>query len=242
VSQLAALLRKDARVVYRDGFLAFLPLYAVLLPLAGRFLVAWLPVADLGLYLAPAIVLTGALMLGNVLGFALIEERERGTWLLLRVLPVGEWSLLVYHAAMSSFFAFCLSLASALAYGHPVANVPAFFVMAAISSLTAPIVMFVLALFASNKIEGLAVTKLFNLVTMVPALVFVLPMPWQLLAAWCRWYWAYLGLLEAYAGDPRALSALHWPDHPLGLSVAASGLLSATSVLMLARRYARKAS
>ena len=33
MSQLLALLRKDARVVYRDGFLAFLPFYALVLAL-----------------------------------------------------------------------------------------------------------------------------------------------------------------------------------------------------------------
>ena len=43
MNQLAALLRKDARVVYRDGFLLFLPFYALVLALVGRFGVPWVP-------------------------------------------------------------------------------------------------------------------------------------------------------------------------------------------------------
>ncbi len=183
MSQLLALLQKDARVVYRDGFLAFLPFYAVVLALAGRFGVPWVPVPDFGLYLAPAMVLMGALLLGNVLGFALIEEREQGTWLLLRVLPVELPMIFLYFCAVSSIFSFAVGLIVALAYGYPVADLPTFFLMMAVSSLSAPIVMLVLGVMAANKIEGMAVTKIFNLVTMVPAVVFVAPMPWQLAAA-----------------------------------------------------------
>jgi len=187
------------------------------------------------------IVLLGALMLGNVLGFALIEEREQGTWLLLRVLPVEEKTLFAYLGLSTSLIAWCVSLLAALVYGHPIAHVGAFLLMTAVTSLTAPITMLVLAATARNKIEGLAVTKIFNLVTMVPAVVFVAPPSWQLLAAWCPWYWAYLGLLDAYAGDPGALPALYWPGWPLAWSAAATALLSLGAFLLLARVYARRA-
>ena len=242
MSQLIALLRKDARVVYRDGFLAFLPFYALVLALAGRFGVPWIPVADFGLYLAPAMVLMGALLLGNVLGFALIEEREQGTWLLLRVLPVEPPMIFLYFCAVGSVLSFSVGLIVALAYGYPVADLPTFFLMTAVSSLSAPIIMLVLAVAASNKIEGMAVTKIFNIVTMVPAVVFVAPMPWQLAAAWCPWYWMYLGLLRAYTEDPGALSAAYWPNLPLWLIVTASLVLALGSIVVLARLYVRRAA
>jgi len=241
VNAIRALLLKDARVVVRDGFLAFLPLYALALALIARYLAPWVPVEGFTAYLAPVIVLVGALMLGNVLGFALIEEREQGTWLLLRVLPVEERTLFTYLGLSTSLVAWCVSLLAALVYGHPVARPGAFLLMTAVTSLTAPITMLVLAATARNKIEGLAVTKIFNVVTMVPAVVFVAPPSWQVLAAWCPWYWAYLGLLDAYVTDPGSLPALHWPGWPLGWSAAATAGLSLGAFLLLARVYARRA-
>ena len=89
MNQIRALARKDIRVIYRDRFMLFIAAYALILALVARLGVSWVPVENdnLDLYLAPAIVMFGTLLLGTLLGFALIEEREQGTWLLLRVLP-----------------------------------------------------------------------------------------------------------------------------------------------------------
>jgi fluoroquinolone transport system permease protein len=241
MSSLAALLRRDARVIYRDSLLVFLPIYALVLALAMRWGLPLVPVDDLALYLAPCVVLFGALLLGTVLGFALIEEREQGTWLLLRVLPVRQRALFVYLAGLSSLLSAGVGLLAALIYGQPVADYPAFFSMLLSSSLLAPLVMLVLGVAASNKIEGLAVSKVLSASFLLPAVVFVAPMPWQLAIAWFPGYWVYLGLLEAYAGDPTAL-ALYWPGYPLWLEIAAPALLSLAAVRLLARAFGRRAA
>ena len=241
MSQLAALVRKDVRIVYRDSFLLFLPAYALVLALVGRLAVPWVPVEHLGLYLAPSMVLFGTLLLGTVLGFTLIEEREQGTWLLLRVLPLEPATLFLYLGAASSLLSCVVSLLASLVYGYPVADLPAYFVMVAVSSLTAPIMMMALSAMASNKIEGLAVSKILSVVLMAPAAIFVLPMPWQLVAAWCPFYWVYLGLLEAYAGETDALSAIYSPGYPMWLMVLAPLVLSAGGIVVLGRRYMRRA-
>ena len=238
--QLGALLRKDARVVYRDRFLLFLPAYALLLAAAGRVGVPAIPVADLGLYLAPAMVVIGTALLGTVLGFALIEETEQATSLLLKVLPVEQQWLYLYLIAMSSFLSFWLGLVTAVVYGYPVADLGVFLLMTAVASISAPIIMLVLAVFASNKIEGLAVAKIFNLVSMAPAIVFFLPMPWQMVVAWSPWYWIYLGLLRAYTTNPAELPGLYWPGLPLWLIVSASAVTALGNAAVLARLYARR--
>jgi hypothetical protein len=58
--------------------------------------------------------------------------------------------------------------------------------------------------------------------------------------AWCPWYWVYLGLLRAYAGDPAALSAVHHPGYPEWLLVLAPISLCLIAIVPLARRYMRK--
>jgi fluoroquinolone transport system permease protein len=240
VRQLLALARKDARIVVRDSFLVAILLYTLVLALVARVVVPWVPVARLSLYLAPAMVLFGALLLGTVLGFALIEESEQGTWQLLRVLPLDSRTLFLYLGGGSGLVSMVVSLLAVLVYGRPVAEVPAFLLMVAVSSLSAPLIMLLLGAMASNKIEGLAVSKLLGLLLVTPAAVFVLPVPWQLLFAWSPFYWIYLGLLRAFAGDPDSLSAVHWPAYPPWLLIVAPLCLLCVGNALLVRHYGRR--
>jgi fluoroquinolone transport system permease protein len=240
VRQLLALARKDARIVVRDSFLVAILLYTLVLALVARVVVRWVPVDRLSLYLAPAMVLFGALLLGTVLGFALIEESEQGTWQLLRVLPLDSRTLLLYLAAGSGLVSMVVSLLAVLVYGRPVADFLAFLLMLAVSSLSAPLVMLLLGAMASNKIEGLAVSKVLGLLLVTPAAVFVLPVPWQLLFAWSPFYWIYLGLLRAYAGDTPLLSAAHWPGYPPWLLVVAPLALLGVGNALLVQHYRRR--
>jgi fluoroquinolone transport system permease protein len=240
VRQLLALARKDARIVVRDSFLVAILLYTLVLALVSRVVVRWVPVERLSLYLAPAMVLFGALLLGTVLGFALIEESEQGTWQLLRVLPLDSKTLFLYLGAGSGLVSVVVSLLAALVYGRPVADVAAFLLMVAVSSLSAPLVMLLLGATASNKIEGLAVSKILGLLLVTPGAVFVLPMPWQLLFAWSPFYWIYLGLLRAYAGGTVLLSATHWPAYPAWLLVVAPLTLLCVGNALLVQHYRRR--
>jgi hypothetical protein len=242
VSVLVALLRKDARVVLRDSLLVFLPVYAIVLALVSRLGVGFVPVEGLAVYVAPSIVVFGAILLGTMLGFALIEEREQGTWLLLRVLPVSQRLLLFYLVVSAGIFSAAVSLVAAAVYGYPIRDWTAFSAMTVAGSLLAPVIMLLLASVASNKVEGLAVSKLLSAVLMLPALVFVLPMPWQAALFWLPPYWVYLGLLQAYAEDPATLSALFWPDYPKWLLFLSPVALSLGATAALCRVYLRRAS
>jgi len=243
VSQLAVLARKDARVVYRDRFLLLLCMYAVLIALVARVVVPLLPVDRLAFYLAPAILSLAPAFLGSVLGFALVEEREQGTWLLLRVLPLRAATLLVYLSAGACGLAAVAAGLVALAYGHPVARPGLFAAMVVATALTTPIYMFGLGALARNKVEGLTVSKALNVVAFVPVGVFFVPPAWQVpLLGWSPFYWIYLGLLQAHAPDPGWLAApLRWPGHPLPLLIAAPCLLSLLGTIGAMRLYRRRA-
>ena len=197
-----ALARKDFTVVYRDRFLVFIAAYALILAAVTRWGVSFIPVDHLDLYLAPGIVLVGTLLLGTVLGFSLIEEREQGTWLLLRILPLGQGTLHLYLVATASVLSIAISLLAAAIYAYPVADWPLYLFMLASSGLAAPLMMLALGALARNKIEGLAVSKILSAVGFLPALIFLVPVPWQLLAAWCPFYWLYLGLLQGLRERP----------------------------------------
>jgi hypothetical protein len=239
----AALARKDLRVVYRDGFLlvlCFVPLVVAAL-LRAVLSFSLIPFAGAELYMAPLVVLLPPLLFGTVLGFSLVEEREQGTWLLLRVLPLSQRQWLVYLIGTTTSFSAVSSCASAALYGAPVADLPLFIAMVLAASLTGPATMLALGAFASNQVEGLAVSKVVSALAIVPAVVFLLPSRWQLGFAWCPWYWLYLGLSKSFAGDPSTLSRISWPGFSDDVLVAVPAALSLAATAALARRFRRLA-
>ena len=175
MNAITALVQKDIRIIYRDRFLLFIAVYALILALVARLGVPWVPVDNLDLYIAPAIVMFGTLLLGTLLGFALIEEREQGTWLLLRVLPLSSRTVFAYFVVSASGLSLVVSFAAAMLYGYPVADWPAFVFMLVASALAAPLVMLALGALAKNKIEGLAISKIISALGILPALVFSPP-------------------------------------------------------------------
>jgi fluoroquinolone transport system permease protein len=236
MSKIGALVWKDARGIYRDGFLLYMCAYVPLIAIVARLGVPWIPVENLALYLAPWLVTLGGSIAAIVFGFALIEERERQTWLLLRVLPLSRTTHFTYLVITTGLLSCALGLAAAAVFGQPVAELPGFLLMLVVGSLAAPLGMLMLGVAAANKIEGMAVAKLVSSMTIVPALVFVLPAPWQILLAWCPHYWVYLGLLRAYAGEAQlAALAVHWPGHPGWVDPLAAAFLCLVGIVVLAR-------
>ncbi len=236
-----ALLRKDVRVIYRDSFLLFMVAYVPLLAIGLRLAVTWVPIDQIELYVAPWVVGFGASLLAAVFGFGMIEEREQRTDLLLRVVPLTTLRYFVYLVATTGIFAFLLGLLAALLFGRPVADLPGFLVMTAIGSLQAPMGMLFLGVAARNKIEGMALAKVLSSVSFVPVLIFVLPVPWQLLLVWSPHYWIYLGLLRSYAVEAQLMALpLHWPLFPVWLPAVAGFALSVAGIAVLARIYRRR--
>jgi len=244
VPKLTALLRKDARGVYRDRFLLWLCVYPLVLAALLRAVAPWIPIDGMRLYLAPAALMLAPNLLGIVLGFALIEEREQKTWLLLRVLPLRERTLFGYLATTATLLSLLLSLACAWIYGLPVADLAGFLGVAAANALTAPLLMLMLGAAAANKIEGLALGKIISTSSAVPLLCFVLAPPWQVALVWSPFYWIYLGLLRAYAGEAQlaALPLPHWPAWPGWSYALVPAALCVAGVVVFARIYRRRAA
>ena len=241
MNKIEALLWKDARGIGRDRFLLYLCLYAPLLAIASRIAVPWIPIEHLSLDLAPWLVTMGGSLAAIIFGFGLIEERERQTLLLLRVLPLSRWAHFSYLVITTALLSCILGLAAAAVFGQSIADLPGFLMMLAAGSLLAPLGMLMLGVAAANKIEGMAVAKLVSSMSLVPALVFVMPAPWQILLAWSPHYWVYLGLLRAYAGEAQlAALAVHWPDHPGWADPLAAAALSLAGIVLLARLHGAK--
>lgn len=242
MSRVATLLAKDMRVISRDPMMAPLAFIPLLTAVIMRWAAGFFSLEHLDIYLAPAVVFIAPTMLAAIFGFALIEEREQQTWLLLRVIPLRQSTLLGYVVVTSSGFSFAVSLLAALIYGLPVVHWPSFLALTAVASLTAPLVALALGSLASNKIEGFALSKLMGNAPTLSALVFVLSPAWQLVLAWNPFYWLYLGLLRAYAGESAiAELAVDFPTYPDWMYFAVPTLLCTLGIWWLGGSYRRRA-
>jgi predicted permease len=242
VSKLVALLQKDYRVVLRDGFIAFMLVYPAVIALACRWLLPYAPIEHIELYAAPAVITAAASILGMLLGYTLIEEREQQTWLLLRVLPLSQLALWGYLGAVTGTLTIAMSLVAVLCYGLQPAHPLQLVVMVVVSSAGALLYMLAMGAATENKVEGLAVGKLLSSAGALPLLVFVLPPAWQPLLWWLPTYWTYLGFISAYA-DPALIPelALYWPGHAFPVLTVVPAVLTLAGTVWLARVYRRRA-
>ena len=241
-ARILALAHKDARGIARDGFLLWIALYPLVILAVVRLALPWIPVQGMALYLTPAAAILAPSLVGILLGFSLIEEHERKTWELLRVLPLRERTLWGYLTGAAFALAFVLSLACSAIYGRAPTAPGRFLLMTAAASLVAPALAMLLAAVARDKIQGLALGKLLSAPSAAPVLAFFIPQSWLPLLYWSPWYWIYAGLLECFAG-PGELEALGCPlripstlGAGLAVPVAVCGLTIFLSLRALRRR------
>ena len=206
-----ALMRADSRLLWRDpllGWVLLLPfgialLLRILIPEAGDALRA----AN-GFDLAPfhPLIMGGYLMtapgiVGMVIGFLLLDERDARTLLALRVTPLSMRRYLAYRIAaplvvgtLATLVGYPLAGISPLPFGSLVA-------ISLVAALWAPLLALVLATAAPNKVAGFAVMKVLNAVNLLPVASFFLPLPVQFVAGVLPPYWPMRALWSAVAGE-----------------------------------------
>jgi fluoroquinolone transport system permease protein len=209
-ADLTALLQADARLLWRDPLLGWM----LLLPAALALLLgALVPPAETllagrGFDLAPyrPLIMGGYLMtapgvVGMVVGFLLLDERDARTLTALRVTPLSMRRYLAYRAALPLLVGTVSTLV-----GYPMAGISplptaTLLPIVLVAGLWAPLLAFVLATAAPNKVAGFAVMKALNSVNLLPAAAFFLPLPLQYVAGVLPAYWPMRALWSAAAGE-----------------------------------------
>ncbi len=214
------LLRNDLRLVARDRLLVMLLSLVAVLAAVTRFVLpeldaslarnGILPNASTSLRFADTyelwVVFIGlwqaALMPGTVFAFLLLDEKEDGTLVAMRVTPVPLSQYLGYRVAVPALFAFVFGLALTPAIGF--APVPAWqLVLFALgAATTAPLVTLLIATFAADKVQGFAFTKFGGIAGLVILFGWFAPLPWQWLLCAFPPFAIAKGYWMAVAGAP----------------------------------------
>lgn len=210
---LRTLIAADRRVLWRDPLLVWMTAMPIGMALLIRVVVRAVehPTGGIGFDLAPyhVVIMGGYLMsapgiIGFVIGFLLLDERDAGTLRALRVTPLSTRHYLAYRIAGP----LVVGTASTLA-GYPLAGLTplsagTLLPIAAVASLAAPLLALVLAAAAPNKVAGFAVVKVLNGVNLLPIASFFVPTPVQYAAGVVPTYWPMRALWSAAGGESYA--------------------------------------
>jgi fluoroquinolone transport system permease protein len=208
---LQALAYADARLLWRDpllGWVLLMPLgLAVLLRMLIPTAAAALHAAT-GFDLAPyyALIMGGFLMtapgiVGMVIGFLLLDERDACTLMALRVTPLSMRRYLAYRVALPLVFGTASTLVGYPLIGISPLPVTSLLAITGVAGLAAPLLAFVLATAAPTKVAGFAMVKVLNAVNLLPIAAFFLPVPLQYVAGILPTYWPMRALWSATAGE-----------------------------------------
>jgi fluoroquinolone transport system permease protein len=189
------LLLSDAMNVGRDPMLLFATVLSAIPSIAlflGRDALdeaafAAFGLAAFSLYLVPVALLMPAFLIGWVTGFLLLEDRDEKTLMALDVTPIGKAGFFVYRATVTALLAMAVTLLG-LALVLPQASPGERLLILGLVPAEAVIAAIVLPAIARNKVEGLALTKLTNIMSVVPLLA-IIPSPWRLIAGIVPSYW-----------------------------------------------------
>jgi fluoroquinolone transport system permease protein len=213
----------DLRGVRRDSLLIGVAAMPWLMVLGLRVIVpslaVWLVEAhqfDLAPYypllLSLFCVLQIPLVVGMVTGFLILDERDDETLTALRVTPLSMANYAAYRATVAIALSACYSVICVLLSGLMLpAVLPSLLPIALVAGLLSPAIALLLAAFAGNKVEGMALTKGLGFLLLGPLAAYFIPGGWQLVAGVLPTFWLAKAFWSASAGE------VVWPYLLVGL-------------------------
>lgn len=189
----------DLKSVSRDSMLLLISAGSLVLALAMRYGVPFatphlqrLLAVDLANYtplLMNFVLLIAPGMVGSLVGFLILDERDDGTLTALLVTPVSLVAYLAYRIGLPVVVAFLVTLVAVPIAGLLTIPTGQLMLAAALSALSGGIVALAVTALASNKVEGFGVLKVLQGLQALPLVAWFLPTPWQWLFGFVPTYW-----------------------------------------------------
>jgi len=210
------LIRWDLRQVTRDPMLSLYLLAPLLLWVVLRFGV---PVgamlleertgfdlaAHYDLILSIALFLT-PLILGVMTGFLMLDERDEKLIDYYAVTPLSKRGYLRYRLFLPVLLSVVYSVLLLTCSGLAPVRLWSMLTILPMAALSAPVMSLFLSAYASNKVEGMALSKGVGLLVFGPVIAYCIPFPMQALGAVFPAYWSSKAYFAGSASDlPAAL-------------------------------------
>lgn len=202
----------DARGVGRDALLRWLILMPIGIALAIRGVLpplleraaTLLPFDPMSFYaplMAYVLLLITPLLSGMVIGFQLLDLRDDGVLDALRITPPRLRGYLAYKLALPVLVGIILTFLTFPLAGLSAGGPGALLLAALAIAPHGPLFALFLGSFAANKVQGFALTKMSNVLFMLPIGALFVPAAWQPLLAIAPGYWPARLLWTLQAGE-----------------------------------------
>ena len=153
-------------------------------------------------------VFLAGMMAGTVIGFLLLDERDENTLTTLLVTPVPIEAYLAYRFTLPLVLAFVITCGTYPLIGLAPISAVALVVVAGLASFGGPFAALFLAVLAENKITGLALTKVWQGIGVIPLLAYFVGSDWHVLAGILPTFWPMKVVWLAAGGEPYARYAV----------------------------------
>lgn len=221
------IVRTDLKNILRDPSLVlicFVPFIMLALLYFGypALLAAWPEAAQYsGLGLA-MFCITGSVMPGLAIAFAMLDEKDHHLQQVLQILPVSFRRITLLRLTTTYLFGFLSALLILTFSGIKSYSLVQALLLSLLTAAIAPIMSIIPAFYASNKIEGATLSKLLNFLLILPLPAFLFPGIWSWFLMVIPSWWIYFAFENS--------------SHPITFVLAVAGGLilcfGLTTVLM----------
>ncbi len=130
------------------------------------------------------------MMFGMSYGFILLDERDGGIITALSVTPLGKSGYLKLRLGIPVTFSFLAMLTYCfLLHLNEQTGIPRLLTVCFLFSFTSPLMLLFLGAFSANKVEGMALTKVFGLLLLAIPIDLFVPAPWNWIGAYSPLFW-----------------------------------------------------
>jgi len=189
--------RSDFKILGRERLPIFMFLFVVYIVTVLRWGLPWLNTyltekgimpsdlipmplsAHYPMIIAYLALFTGALIMGTVIGFTLLDEKEQNTLKAMMVTPVPLQQYLRYRIGLTMMIGYVIVVGMALFINQALVPLWQLLILAAGASLSAPIATLFFAAFAENKVQAFAYGKFVGIAGWFILLGWFVPEPWQ---------------------------------------------------------------
>jgi fluoroquinolone transport system permease protein len=196
--------KTDLQLIRRDGILLVGIVAPIILALFIRFLLPVLEqlleenysfsIENYEVSILAMAFLTVPSMLGMMAGFLLLDDRDEGMLAYYTVTPMRKSGYMRYRMASTLVLTFLLFFVVHLLADLVELSVIAGVLLALLFALEAPIFALILANFANNKVEGLALNKVLSVSMILPFMLLFIPGNFRLLLAIFPPFWPVMAM------------------------------------------------
>lgn len=201
----------DLRNWVRDPMLALATLGPLVLALICRLTIPAItdltePVIELSSYypvIVGSMAVFGPTIYGFVVGMFVLEDREQGVLTAYRTTPLSARGYLLYRGGTAYVLSLTATLPAIIAMGLIPLSPAVLVGTVLVSALGGSVITLAFGTLASNTIEGLAFSKLINVIALGPvAVVVAVSEPLQFIVGVVPTYWPLKAFVAGTTGDP----------------------------------------